>query len=109
MSHMTDLGRRRRTTRWFTGLCVVLLSLGLMAHFVADIADLSTILVSDSANPGDAEPLTDCDPDEDDALLAPTTMGSPLALTFAMAAPRPVSLPRRQPPLVHPPKTQPTI
>ncbi len=110
MSHMTDLGRRPHTTRWFwfTGLCLVL-SLGLIAHFVADIADVSTILVSDSANPGDAEPLTDCDPDEDDALLAPTTMGSPLALTFAMAAPHPVSLPRHQPPLVHPPKTQPTM
>ena len=110
MSNMTDLGRRPQTTRWFwfTGLCLVL-SLGLMADFVADIAGLSIMLVSDCANPGDAEPLTDCDPDEDDALLAPTTMGSPLALTFAMAAPRPVSLPRRQPPLVHPPKTQPTI
>lgn len=114
MSNMIDPGRRRRTTGWFTGLCLVL-SLGLMAHFVADIADLSTMLVSDSANPGDGsaattpEQLTTCDSDEDDALLAPTTMGSPLALTFAMAAPRPVSLPRRQPPLVHPPKTQPTI
>src|SRR5574341_2219801 len=108
MSHMIDLGRRRRTMRWLTGICLVL-SLGLMADFAADIAGLGIMLVSDYANPGDAEPLTDCDPDEDDALLAPTTMGSPLALTFAMAAPRPVSLPQRQPPPVQPPKTQPTI
>ena len=114
MSHMTDLSRWRHTARWFTSLCLVL-SLGLMAHFVADVADLSTIFVSDCANPGDGsavptpESLTASDPDEDGALLAPTTMGSPLALTFAMAAPRPVSLPRHQPPPVHPPKTQPTI
>ncbi len=114
MSNMTDPDRRRHTTRWFTGLWLVL-SLGLMAPFVADIADLSAIRVSDCANPGDGsaattpEQLTACDPDDDGVLLAPTTMGSPLALTFAMAAPHPVSLPRHQPPLVHPPKTQPTM
>src|SRR5574341_1816784 len=103
MSHMIDPGHRRHATLWLIGLCLVL-SVGLMADFVADIAGMGIMLVSDYANPDDAEPLTDCDPDEDDALLAPTTMGSPLALTFAMTASRPVSLPSHQPPLVHPPK-----
>lgn len=114
MSNTTDLSRKGRPMRLFAGLCFVL-SLGLMAHFVADIADLSTMVVMDCASQddGDAsttpERLTVCDLDDDDALFAPTTMGSPLALTFAMATLRPLSLPRHQPPLVHPPKTQPTM
>ena len=114
MSNTTDLGRKCRPMRPFAGLCFVL-SLGLLAHFVVDLADLSTMVVMNCAGQGEEdasttpEPLTVCDLDDDEALLAPTTMGSPLALTFAMATPRPLSLPRHQPPLVHPPKTQLTM